>query len=327
MTVNLSNLLGRLIGGDADSRDLTQDEARQLGGMVLDAGLPDLELGALLVALRSRPLVLAEWMGFHQALTERVHRLKVPEAGLRPLVMGSQPAPPDEPNLLPLLALLLARFGVPVLIHGNLHGDGRVLCAHVFRALDIPPCATLAQAQKALDRERLAFVPTGLLAPGVAGLLALRARLGAGNFGHALARLIDPFPGESCRVLGVSEARLEDMRELLRACRAEALLLAESGGDAIANPWRRPRIEHLRDGEARVLFEAEAGSQRGLPGLPPGGDAPATAAWTRQALAGEVPLPVPILNELACCLYASGYADDMNQAKAIVAVKSLGAAA
>jgi anthranilate phosphoribosyltransferase len=324
--VNIANHLGRLIGGDAGSRELTEPEARQLAGMILDGGVPDLELGALLVALRSRPLALEEWIGFHQALAERVHRLKAPEAGVRPLVMGSQSGPLDEPNLLPLLALLLARFGVPVLIHGNLHGDGRVLCAHVFRALDILPCATLAQAQKALDGERLAFVPTGLLAPGLAGLLALRARLGAGNFAHALARLLDPIPGESCRVVGVAAARLEDTRELLRACRADALLLAETEGDAFANPRRRPRIEYLRDGESRVLFEAEAGAQRALPGLPRGGDAAATAAWTRQALSGEVPLPMPIVNQLACCLYAGGYTDDMNQAKAIVAVKSVSAA-
>lgn len=325
--MNLANRLGRLIGGDMVSRELTEQEAHQLAGMVLDGGVPDLELGALLVALRARPPALQEWAGYHQALGERTHRLAAPETGLRPLVMGSQSGTLDEPNLLPLLALLLARFGIPVLIHGSLHGEGRVLCAHVFRALDILPCATLAQAQKALDQERLAFVPTGLLAPGVAGLLVLRARLGAGNIGHVLARMIDPFPGQGCRVVGISAARMDDMRELLRAIRAEALLLADTEGDAFANPRRRPRIEHLRDGEARVLFEAEAGSQRGLPGLPAANDAVSVAAWTRQALAGEVPLPMPILNQLACCLYASGYTEDMNQAKAIVAVKSVGAAA
>lgn len=325
--MNLANRLGRLIGGDTGSRELTEQEAHQLGGMVLDGGVPDFELGALLVALRFRPPALQEWAGFHQALAERVLRLKAPESGLRPLVMGSQSGARDEPNLLPLLALLLARFGIPVLIHGSLHGDGRVLCAHVFRALDILPCATLAQAQKALDQERLAFVPTGLLAPGVAGLLSLRARLGVGNFGHVLARLINPFPGQGCCVVGVSAARVEGMRELLLTIRAEALLLADTEGDAFANPRRRPRIEHLREGDARVLFEAEAGSQRGLPGLPAANDAVSVAAWTRQALAGEVSLPMPILNQLACCLYASGYTEDMNQAKAIVAVKSVGAAA
>jgi hypothetical protein len=41
-------------------------------------------------------------------------------------------------------------------------------------------------------------------------------------------------------------------------------------------------------------------------------------------LAGDVMLPSPIANQLACCLHASGYADDFNQAKAIVAVEGSG---
>jgi hypothetical protein len=36
--------------------------------------------------------------------------------------------------------------------------------------------------------------------------------------------------------------------------------------------------------------------------LPATIDAPTTAAWTSAALAGEVPIPDPIVNELACCL-------------------------
>jgi anthranilate phosphoribosyltransferase len=57
---------------------------------------------------------------------------------------------------------------------------------------------------------------------------------------------------------------------------------------------------------------------------PPAVDAAATAAWVKQAMAGEVPIPHPLVNQLACCLYASGYTDDMNQAKAIAAVEAGG---
>ncbi len=38
----------------------------------------------------------------------------------------------------------------------------------------------------------------------------------------------------------------------------------------------------------------------------------------------QIPLPKPIANQLACLLYASGYAEDVNQAKAIVAVEATG---
>jgi hypothetical protein len=33
-------------------------------------------------------------------------------------------------------------------------------------------------------------------------------------------------------------------------------------------------------------------------------------------------MPVPIANQLACCLYGTGYAQDLNQAKAIAAVET-----
>jgi anthranilate phosphoribosyltransferase len=64
-----------------------------------------------------------------------------------------------------------------------------------------------------------------------------------------------------------------------------------------------------------------------VPNLPNPASAAATALWTTQVLAGEIPLPMPLVNQLACCLYASGYTQDMNQAKAIAAVEAGGLAA
>ena len=50
---------------------------------------------------------------------------------------------------------------------------------------------------------------------------------------------------------------------------------------------------------ADVLFEAESVAPAALPATI---DAPTTAAWISSALAGAVPLPEPIVNQLACCL-------------------------
>jgi hypothetical protein len=35
-----------------------------------------------------------------------------------------------------------------------------------------------------------------------------------------------------------------------------------------------------------------------------------------------VPLPLPLVNQIACCLYGAGYTQDLNQAKAIAAVET-----
>ena len=69
---------------------------------------------------------------------------------------------------------------------------------------------------------------------------------------------------------------------------------------------------------------AEHESLKRLPTLPDNCDVKSTAEWMRHVLAGDMALPPPIANQLACCLFACGYADDFNQAKAIVAVEGFG---
>ena len=111
---------------------------------------------------------------------------------------------------------------------------------------------------------------------------------------------------------------------MIGAVGIHALLLRGTEGEPYANPKRRPRIEYLRDGRHEILFEAEHDSLKTIPNLPESCDAKTTADWTRRVMDGEIALPPPIANQLACCLFACGYADDFNQAKAIVAVEGAG---
>src|SRR5437868_3235053 len=97
-----------------DSGGLTEQDAYELFGAMLDGGVAELEVGALLVALRAKGESLAELIGFSAALNERVFRLSAPASGPRPVVLPSYGGARTLTNLLPLLALLLQRFGVPV---------------------------------------------------------------------------------------------------------------------------------------------------------------------------------------------------------------------
>jgi len=309
--------------GDAAEGGLSEHDAGLLFGAMLDGGVPELELGALLMALQARPTSLTELDGYTSAINARLFRLTPPPAKALPVVLPSYGGAREQPNLLPLLALLLQRFGVPVLVHGMLNGDGSIASAYVFRELGIMPCANLAQAQEVLTKPGIAFVPTAVLAPGLADLLALRGRLGVRSVAHAVARLIDPFEGDSLRVVGAAQGgALDMMREFLLATGARALLLPGTHGEPYADPLNRPRIEHLLEGDIQVLFEAETAIMKKIATLPDAVNAAATAAWIRRALAGETPVPLPIVNQLATCLFAAGYTTDMNQAKAIVAVET-----
>src|SRR6185295_17959985 len=185
----------------------------------------------------------------------------------------------------------------------------------------------LVHAQKALDDELLAFVPTAVLSPGLANLLSLRSRLGVRNPAHHLVTLLDPFAGAAVRVVSAGQvSHLAAAKAFLAATGFEALLLHSTEGEPFANPRQRPKIHLFRDGEASVLFEEELVPAKHIPSEPPGIEAAVTAQWIRQALAGRVPVPHPLVNQLACCLFASGYTEDMNQAKAIAAVEAGGLA-
>jgi len=217
---------------------------------------------------------------------------------------------------------------VPVLVHGALDGGGGVAAAYVFRELGVLPCASLTLAQLRMDEAKLAFTPTAVLAPGLADLLALKGHLGFGDFAQSLARLLTPFDVEALHVVAANRVLSSGLlREFLAASGLRALLLDGTEGEAFADPLRRPRLEFVAAGESRMLFEAEAAAIRHPATFPQGVDAQDTAAWIRRAMAGDVPLPLPLVNQIACCLYGAGYTDDMNQAKAIVAVATGGLAA
>jgi len=326
--MNYASIIKEIGRGAHGSRDLGVDEARQLFGAMLDGGVPELELGAVLLALRMKTESVNELLGFSLALNDRVHRLQRPNDGTLPVVLPSYNGARRQPNLVPLVAMALHRIGVPVLVHGLLDGNGRVATAYILRELGIMPCATLAQAQRSLDEGRLTFVPTAVLSPGIAQLLGVRARLGVRNSAHTVVKLMDPFGGDCLRVVAVTHPDyMQKLGEVLVQTRGAALLMKGTEGEPYAAPRRRPRMELYRDGHHELLFEQERMTEDVPEFAPQDLEAAATAQYVCSALEGVVPMPLPVVNQIACCLYGSGYTDDLNLAKAIAVVQTRSMAA
>ena len=114
---------------------------------------------------------------------------------------------------------------------------------------------------------------------------------------------------------------IDTMREVIGAVAGRALLFRGTEGEPFANPKRCPRIEYLHDKTCETLFAGEHDSLKALPDLPDACDAATTATWMRRVLAGKIAIPQPIINQLACCLVASGHTKDISQAVSIVASK------
>jgi len=327
--MSLTHALKQLSGEPDGTRDLDEREACALLSAMLDGGMAELELGAALALLEQKPVALAELLGYSTALAQRCSRLQRPAGAARPVVFACYHGMREHPHLLPLVALKLQRLGVPVLVHGALDGGGGIAAAYVFRELGILPSPSLTLAQSRLDEDKLAFVPTAVLAPGLAELLAVKGRLGFGGFVQSLARLLMPFePAGALYVIATNcVTGGELLREFLAVSDLRALLFEGTEEEAFADPRRRPRLEYVAAGACRMLFDAENAALRHAAALPQSIDAHGTAAWIRRAMAGEVSLPLPLVNQIACCLYGAGYTDDMIQAKAIVAVETGGLAA
>jgi len=308
--------------GDS-SCDLSEDDAKHVFGAMLDGGMADLELGVFLSRLRTKTESVSELIGFQQAIDDRIVRLRPPSSTIRTVVVPTYNGARNQPNLLPLLVLLLRRLGLPVLIHGCLDGNGRIATAYILRELGILPCITPAQAQYNLDNDGLAFIPTAVISPGLASLLSLRGRLGTRNSAHTMVKLIDPFKGEGLKLVSATHpVYLERLGQFLTQTQSRALLLEATEGEPFANPKRRPKIIHYQDGLDTVLFEEEIGAPRHQPSQPASIQAADTAAWIKRVMAGEVPVPHPIAKQFAACLFACGYSQDLNRVKAIAAVEA-----
>jgi anthranilate phosphoribosyltransferase len=203
-----------------------------------------------------------------------------------------------QPNLVPLLALHLARSGVPVLIHGRYDFETRIDPSVLMESLGILKAQSVAHAQVLLAEQGLAFMDLSVLVPGMDRLLALRPRLGLRNSGHTMVKLLDPLRGRSVRLVAVTHPEyLEKMHQFLRLDGARALLLRGTEGEAYANPRRRPQMETFIDGHSEIAFSAEQGGAPPLDGMPDTPENSATAVLIRDMLAGRQPIPQPILDQ------------------------------
>jgi anthranilate phosphoribosyltransferase len=280
--------------GKDGARALTREQATDLFGQVLDGTVTDLEIGAFCLAMRIKGETAQEMAGFLDATHQRLHRIP---AGDKPVVViPSYNGARKLPVLTPLLALLLAREGLPVLVHGTATESSRVFTSEVLLALAIP-------AQTAIEfiaPGSVAFVPTALLSPGLQRLLDVRRVVNLRNPAHSLVKLMNPCEGKSLLVTSYTHPEYAvSMAETLALMESNALLLRGTEGEAVADPRRTPKMQGFVNGQAIELQAHQAGTLATLPDLPQTTDAASTATYIRSVLDGSQPVPTPIAQQVA----------------------------
>lgn len=302
-SLNLPELIHEIGRGARGARALSRAETRVLFAAMLDGTVGDLELGALLIAYRIKGETADELAGMLEAAQVALERIAAPHAAPVPVVIPSYNGARRLANLTPLLALALARRGIPVLVHGDAGDDyGRISSASVFAALGIEACRDRGEIESALRGQRLAFAPVDVLAPALARLLHTRARIGVRGPAHTIAKLLQPFAGPALRLVNYTHP---SYRDNIAALFADAELAGPAGlmlargseGEAVADPRRQVAVEWLHDGVATVLIDAIA-TVGPAPELPSARDAATTARWIERALAGAVAWPASLTRQI-----------------------------
>jgi anthranilate phosphoribosyltransferase len=299
----------REIGRGKDgSRALPRERARELMSAILAGDVSDLALGGVLLALRMKGEAASEIAGFLDALEP--HLALAPAAAPAWVVVPSYNGARTLANLVPLLALLLAREGIPVLVHGQVSEPTtttrtRISSAAIFAELAVPPCTTMAQTAQRAAQGLPAVVALDAFAPALSRLIALRAVLGVRNVAHTLAKLVRPVEGASLLVSSYTHPDFGRLQaELFAITGALAMSMRGTDGEAVISARRSQGMELWRDGACSTVLTGESVARNGtdLPAV----DAAATAVWTRAVLAGELPVPPGIAAQKAAIVAAVG---------------------
>ena len=279
-------IIGRAAPG---AQPLSREQAADLMGQVLDGSCTDLEIGAFCVAMRIKGETPEEMAGFLDAVHARMNRL--PASDRPVVVLPSYNGARRLPVLTPLLALMLARKGLPVLLHGASTEDGRVTSRDVLAQLGI---GTHAPADR-IASGRVHVVPTERLLPGLKRLLDARRAIGLRNTGHALVKMMNPIDGPALVVTSYTHPEYAaSMATTFDLFDTAALLLRGTEGEPVADARRTPRMVLVNDGVAQCVQEAQVGPLTSLPRVPTLIDAATTADFTRAVMEGRLPAPAPV---------------------------------
>jgi anthranilate phosphoribosyltransferase len=281
--------------GKDGARSLTRAQAADLFGQLLDGTLQDLEVGAFCLAMRIKGETAQEMAGFLDATHARLNRVPKADHGLPTIVIPSYNGARKLPQLTPLLALLLAREGVPVLIHGMASESTRVYTSNVLEAVGIHASTAITS----IAYGEVQFVPTGVLCAGLQHLLEVRRVVGLRNSGHSVVKLMNPCLGKSLLVTSYTHPEYAlSMAATFELMQSNAMLLRGTEGESVADARRMPQMDGFIGGQKQLLQEAQSGTLAARPDLLPTTDAGLTGVYIRQVMDGTKPVPESIARQV-----------------------------
>jgi anthranilate phosphoribosyltransferase len=235
--------------GRNGTRPLTEEEAYQAMTMIACYDVEPEQIGAFLMLMRVKEETAEEVAGFTRALRES---LPMGAESMLPAIDWAAYA--GKKRQLPwfiLAALILARRGYPVFMHGLSRSDERVYAPEALDALDMDTASSISEAQQQLAQTGFTYLPISKLSPLTAQLISSRELLGLRSPLQTVARMLNPL-GAPLSLMGVFHPNFAAIHQqaavLLK--QQHTLICKGEGGEFERIPEREVELNGVSLGKA-----------------------------------------------------------------------------
>jgi anthranilate phosphoribosyltransferase len=234
-------------------QDLGFDRAKGVLDVIFEGQVPEVQVAALLPALRTKKVTAPEIAGLATSL--RSHALRV-EAGVDHLLdtCGTGGGTVKTCNVSTGAALVAAGAGVHVAKHGNRGITSRCGSADVLEALGVKIDAPGPVVGRCIREARIGFMFAPMFHPAMKHVQPVRKALGFRTVFNVLGPLANP-AGATRQVLGVAdEGLMESIVEALLILGTYHALVAHSNGLDEISTAGPTRLIELKEGRITTQY-------------------------------------------------------------------------
>jgi anthranilate phosphoribosyltransferase len=303
-----------------EHENLTAEEAESVLEQIMTGEATELQIAALLTALRMKGETVAEVTGFARVMRRKATAVRPRFSdGSEPLVdtCGTGGDVSSSFNVSTAAAFVVAACGARVAKHGNRSVSSRCGSADVMEALGVKIELPVAHITECIEEIGIGFLHAPLLHVAMKYVAPVRKQLGVRTIFNMLGPLTNP-AGATCQVIGVYAPALTEMfaETLKNLGTRRALIVHGSDGLDEITLTGTTRLTELKDGEVQTseIHPEAFGLATVAHTEIRGGDARQNAQIILQVLGGEpgARRNIVLLNA-AAALIAARKAEDFNQ--------------
>ena len=180
---------------------LTESDAHEIFGWILDGETSDEEIGRFLVEMSARSETSEEIAGAARALRERLIPIDAPEGTVDCCGTGGDGH--HTLNVSTAVSLLVAASGVPVAKHGNRAASSKSGAADTLEALGLDMEAAGRTAEKTLSKLGICFLFAKNHHPAMGRIQPIRQKLGVRTIFNLMGPLSNP-AGVTRQLIGIA---------------------------------------------------------------------------------------------------------------------------